>query len=124
MLKLKATKYHLFQRKVTFLGYVVSDKGIECDPDKTAAIATWPRPANVSEVRTFCSLASYYRAFIKNFAQIARPLHKLTKKNAMIVKLRFRSSRSVLLRHLSWLLLKVKVSMCSTVTHRTAQSVP
>ena len=38
-LKLKASKCHLFQRKVTFLGHVVSQDGIECDPDKTAAIA-------------------------------------------------------------------------------------
>jgi len=33
-LKLKITKYHLFQRKVTFLGHVVSFSGIECDPGK------------------------------------------------------------------------------------------
>ena len=81
-LKLKAAKCHLFQRKVTFLGHVVSDQGIECDPEKTAAIANWPRPTNVSEVRTFCGLASYYRAFVQNFAKLAKPLHQLTKKNA------------------------------------------
>ena len=55
-LKLKASKCHFFERKITFLGHVVSDKGIECDPDKTAAIATWPWPTNVSEVRTFCAI--------------------------------------------------------------------
>jgi len=36
-LKLKTTKCHLFQRKVTFLGYVVSGRGIKCSPDKVAA---------------------------------------------------------------------------------------
>ena len=85
MLKLKASKCHLLQRKVTFLGHVVSDKGIKCDPDKTAAIATWLQPTSVSEVRTFCGLASYYRAFVQNFAHVARPLHKLTQKNAPFV---------------------------------------
>jgi len=49
-LKLKPTKCHLFQRKVKFIGHVVSEAGIECDPDKVAAIATWPTPTNVSEV--------------------------------------------------------------------------
>jgi len=39
-LKLKPTKCHLFQRMVKFLGHVVSEKGIVCDPDKVAAIAT------------------------------------------------------------------------------------
>ena len=81
-LKLKATKCHLFQRKVTFLGHVVSERGIECDPDKVAAIAEWPRPTNISEVRTFCGLASYYRAFVPGFARVARALHELTRKNA------------------------------------------
>ena len=81
-LKLKASKCHLFQRKVTFLGHVVSQDGIECDPDKTAAIANWPRPMNIHEVRTFCGLASYYRTFVPGFANIARPLHDLTRKNA------------------------------------------
>ena len=81
-LKLKAAKCHLFQRKVVFLGHVVSADGIECDPDKTAAIAEWPRPTNIQEVRTFCGLASYYRTFVPGFAGIARPLHELTRKNA------------------------------------------
>ena len=81
-LKLKSSKCHLFQRKVTFLGHVVSENGIECDPDKVAAIAQWPRPTNVSEIRTFCGLASYYRAFVPNFAHVAVPLHELTRKDA------------------------------------------
>jgi len=78
-LKLKPTKCHLFQRRVTFLGHVVSASGIECGPGKVAAIAEWPRPTNVTEVRSFCGLASYY-TFLPNFATIAKPLHELTRK--------------------------------------------
>ena len=55
-LKLKPSKCHLFQRKVSFLCHVISAKGIECDPCKTIAISDWPRPVNVSAVRTFLSL--------------------------------------------------------------------
>jgi len=40
-LKLKATKCHLFQREVVFLGHVVSERGIECDLAKVAAITNW-----------------------------------------------------------------------------------
>ena len=36
-LKLKPSKCSLFQRKVSFLGHVVSSQGIECDPDKVAS---------------------------------------------------------------------------------------
>jgi len=60
----------------------VSSNGIECDPDKIASIATWPTHSNIAEVRTFCSLASYYCTFVYNFASIARPLYNLTKKGA------------------------------------------
>jgi len=84
-LKLKPTKCHLFQRKVKFLGHVVSGAGIECDPDKVAAIATWPTPTNISEVQTFCGLASYYRTFVQDFAKLAKPLHNLTRKNVTFV---------------------------------------
>jgi len=47
------------------------------------AIATWPTPTNIPEVRTFCGLAGYYRAFVKDFAAKAIPLHNLTKKRAV-----------------------------------------
>jgi len=84
-LKLKPTKCHLFQRKVKFLGHVVSEKGIVCEPDKVTAIATWPTPTNILEVRTFCGLASYYRTFVQDFVKLAKPLNNLTRKNATFV---------------------------------------
>jgi len=85
-LKPKPTKCHLFQRKVKFLGHIVSGQGIECNRDKFAAIAMWPRPTNISEVRTFCGLASYYQTFVQDFAKLAKPLlHNLTRKHATIV---------------------------------------
>ncbi|XP_003372963.1 reverse transcriptase family protein [Trichinella spiralis] len=39
---------------------------------------SWPTPTITSEVCTFFGLASYYRRFVKSFASIARPLHRLT----------------------------------------------
>ena len=84
-LRLKASKCHLFHEKVTFLGHVVSERGIEYDPLKTDVVANWPRPSNVADVRSFCGLASYYQNFVEGFAKIAHPLHDLTKKNAAFV---------------------------------------
>src|SRR3989441_7145838 len=81
-LKLKPSKCHLLQRKVHFLGHVISAGSVATDPEKTEQIRTWPRPRNVHELRAFIGLASYYRRFCKDFGQIAAPLHALTGKNS------------------------------------------
>lgn len=57
-LKLKPKKCILFKDEVSFLGHVVSANGIQCDPQKIAAIKEWPVPENISDVRSFLGLAS------------------------------------------------------------------
>ena len=58
-----------------------SADGIQPQPDKLAAIRDWPTPHCVRDVRAFYGLASYYRKFVKDFAKIAEPLSRMTKKN-------------------------------------------
>ena len=81
-LKLKPSKCHLFQQKVSFLGFMVSNEGVGTDPDKIAAIRDWPRPVNLRESRAFVGLCQYYRRFVPKFSDVAAPLHALTKKGA------------------------------------------
>ena len=80
-LKLKPSKCRWFQKSVKYLGHIVSKKGIECDPEKVEAVQHWPVPATVKEVRQFLGFAAYYRKFIPNFSDIAKPLTNLTKKS-------------------------------------------
>lgn len=80
-LKLRADKCFFFRREVSFLGHVVSGHGIAMQPDKVQAVRDWPTPTNLGEMRSFLGLCSYYRRYIKSFADIAAPLHALAKKD-------------------------------------------
>ena len=79
-LKLKPEKCHLFQQEVTFLGHVISPQGVLPNPDNVVKLVNWPAPTSVTEVRSFVGFATYYRRFVRNFAEVAHPLTGLTKK--------------------------------------------
>ena len=64
----------------TFLGHIVSPSGVAPDPSKTDKVTSWPTPACKRDVQQFIGLVNYYRRFIRHFASIARPLHRLTEK--------------------------------------------
>ena len=59
-LKLKPSKCHLLQNQVSYLGHVVSERGIQTDPEKTRAVEEWPTPQTVGDVRSFMGLCGYY----------------------------------------------------------------
>ena len=73
----KLSKYQFWLDRVTFLGHVISAKGVSVDPQKIEAMVNWKPPKNVSEVRSFLGLAG----FVEGFSRIATPLTKLTRKD-------------------------------------------
>ena len=77
----KLSKCAFFQKSVSFLGHVVSEKGVSMEPDKVEAISKWPPPKNVKEVRAFLGLAGYYRNFVSQFSAIAAPITLLLHKD-------------------------------------------
>ena len=73
------------QEQVGFLGHIISKEEISVDPMKIEAIKDWPRPTNVTKVRSFLGLAGYYRRFVEGFSLIVAPLTQLTRKNKKFV---------------------------------------
>ena len=80
-LKLKPEKCHFGQTNVRFLGFQITNKGLSPDPEKVQAINEYPVPKDLSELRRFLGMASYYRRFISGFSDIAHPLNHLLQKN-------------------------------------------
>ena len=76
-LKLSAKKCQLLQQKVKYVGFIVSEQGIETDPEKVTKVKNWPIPSNPDEVRQFVGFAGYYRRFIQNFSDVTRPLREV-----------------------------------------------
>ena len=81
-LKLSPKKCHLLKHRILYLGHSIENGKISPDPEKTRLVDTYPVPRNVKDIRSFVSLASYYRRFVKNFAQIAKPLTAMLEKTS------------------------------------------
>jgi len=80
-LYVKSEKCMWKARKIEFLGIVIGPNGIEMEEGKVEGVLGWLTPKTVKDVRKFLGLTNYYGRFIKNFAQVARPMNVLTRKD-------------------------------------------
>jgi hypothetical protein len=83
--RVKLSKCAFAKREISYLGFVISDKGVSTCPGKIKAVLEWPVPTNVKELRSFLGLAGYYRKFVQNFGIIAKPLTNRLRKNMLFV---------------------------------------
>jgi len=68
-------------KEIDFLGLVTGEEGVKIQEEKVAGVLEWPRSKTVKEVQKFLGLANYYRQFVKDFAKLAKLLHRLVRKN-------------------------------------------
>ena len=78
-IKVKPSKCNFFQRRVRYLGRIVSGDGYSLDPEDTVAVHNLAKqkPETVGDVRKVLRFLSYYRQYIQDFSRIAKPLYDL-----------------------------------------------
>lgn len=76
-MKVQLDKCEFLQKEIEFLGFVVGVNGIKTNPKKVQAIANFPTPKTLKDLRSFLGMSGYYRRFIKDYAKLAKPLTSL-----------------------------------------------
>ncbi|XP_069588381.1 uncharacterized protein [Ranitomeya imitator] len=70
------------QSSLPFLGYIISDSGLQMDLEKVSAVLNWPRPQAVKAISRFLGFANYYRQFIPHFSTLVSSISALTCKGS------------------------------------------
>lgn len=84
-LLLKHDKCNFLMKEIKYLGHVINGNGVSPDPEKIIAIMNYPVPRTPKQIKSFLGLVGYYRKFISHFAEIAKPLNNLLKKDVTFV---------------------------------------
>ncbi|RVW30081.1 Retrovirus-related Pol polyprotein from transposon 17.6 [Vitis vinifera] len=86
--RIRKFRLRLNPKKCTFgvtsgklLGHIVSERGIEVDPDKIKAILDMPAPKTEKEIRGFLGRLQYISRFIARLTDICEPIFRLLRKN-------------------------------------------
>ena len=77
-LKMKCEKCSFFKKHIQYWGHLVLERGFEPLPEKLESIQKMQAPRTAKEVKQCLGLIGYYLKFIPCFADISRPLTKLT----------------------------------------------
>ena len=84
-LKLSPNKCFFAQKKLHYLGHVLSKSGIETDPKKVEKILNLKAPKDPKGVKSLLGLTNYYKKFVEGYSQICSPLFNLLKKGTPFV---------------------------------------
>ena len=69
-LSIKWKKCKFLQKQVEFLGHIIGNGCVKSFPIKIGAVQNFPQPKSLKQLQSFLSLTSYFRKFVKDYAQI------------------------------------------------------
>jgi putative transposase len=78
-IKLNWAKCFFFQHRIAILGHIIEHNKIMMNPLKKDKIRVMTTPKSIKDYHRIMGLFSYYRRYIKNFAQIALPVQTVAK---------------------------------------------
>jgi len=74
----KLSKCQFAETTVDYLGHVISADGFSMENEKVNAMRTWTTPQSKKDVQSFLGMVNFHRRFIRDMAEIAVPLTRLT----------------------------------------------
>ena len=80
-LSLCKDKCEFMVSSVKYLGHILDANGLHPVPDKLKAVKNAPNPQNVTELKAYLGLLTYYSKFLPNMATTLSPLYRLLHNN-------------------------------------------
>lgn len=68
--------------EIHYLGHIISERGVETEPEKVQVVLKWPQPTTLKQLKGFLGLTGYYMRFIKDYGKICKPMTQLLRKDA------------------------------------------
>ena len=76
------SKCEFGMKEILYIGHIIGKYGLKVHMENIRDILEWPSPKNITELRGFIGICTYYRKFVKGFFNLTSPLTDLTKKYA------------------------------------------
>ncbi|XP_028969202.1 uncharacterized protein K02A2.6-like [Galendromus occidentalis] len=84
-LKAQLNKCSFMKSQIQYLGFILSKEGRKPDPERIQPIVALQKPTNISQLRAFLGMITFYNNFVPDMAELREPLNKLLKKNTPFV---------------------------------------
>lgn len=84
-LTINVEKSKFCQSEIKYLGYIIGNGQLKTDPSKVEAVANFPQPKTVRQLRSLLGLSGWYRRFVKDFSTITAPMSDCLRKSKSFV---------------------------------------